>query len=303
MALAKDAIKSARAYLNDNNGITWTDSILMPLLQEAYAELIQDLDLNSAGVVKFQTPILTVNAQSLNLGTDQPSNILEPISMMERVPGTNAENFIDMIKVNFLPEANQTSALTYWSWMNQVISFIGSTATREVILRYKGYLAAPEVLTDPLGIIFAERFLGPRVAALCYNIAGKSTTVLDEIAERNKYKLIQRGVLQDQTPVRRRGYRSPNKAGRYGYTSVSVGNAGGSNVVTWIPTSTPADGIRTTFSFPLIPKQVEYNGVLLFRDEGYTLTVVSGVYTVTFIDSFGNILIPATGADIREQVA
>ena len=73
------ALQSARTYLNDINGVTWTDSVLMPILQEAHRELVQELDLNGVGVLKQQTSPILVPAGSLDLGNNQPYNILEPI--------------------------------------------------------------------------------------------------------------------------------------------------------------------------------------------------------------------------------
>lgn len=213
---ANVAIKSARIYLNDINGTQWSDAVLMPILQEAFGELIQDLDLNSVGVLKFQTPVITVPLGALNLSTNQPTNILEPISMQERNPGEDTDFFQDMIKVNFLPEEDQDQNLTFWSWTGEIISFIGATQIKEVILRYKGSLVVPQLLTDSIGVIYGERFLGPRIAALAFDSIGRDSKKFTEIAERNKYKILQRAVLGDQTPVRRKGYRSPKVGNNWG---------------------------------------------------------------------------------------
>jgi hypothetical protein len=213
MALASDAIRSARIYLNDINGITWSDSILMPLLQEAYSELMQELDLNQLGVLKYQTCPILVPAGHFNLGTDQPTNILDPISMMEKTPGMDDEDYQEMILVDYLPEVDQTDRLVYWAWRREVIMFVGATVDRTVILRYKGSLPVPNLLTDPIGITFGQTFLGPRVASLAYDSIGRDSSKLTDIAQRNLYNLIKRGVLEDQRPITRRPYRE-----RKGYT-------------------------------------------------------------------------------------
>lgn len=304
MALAKDAIKSARAYLNDNAAITWTDAILMPLLQEAHGELIQDLDLNSIGVIKYQTAPIIVPAGAIDLGVSQPANIIEPISMMERSPGTDAESFVDMIKVNFLPEINRTTWLVYWSWMGQIINFLGATATREVVLRYKGFLTVPELLTDPIGVIFGERYLGPRIAALCYDIAGKNSDRLNEIAATNKYKLLQRGVLADQTPTKRRPYRSPKFVyGTGAMVSVPVGSGGGGNPVLWIAPTPAPDGIATVFTFSQLPIWISWNGLNQYRGAGYQVVSVGAAgYGISFYDVLGNLLTPGLLDVIRGEM-
>src|SRR5271157_3129269 len=150
MAQAQTAIKSARTYLNDSLGQTWTDQILMGFLQEAHSELVQDLDLNQVGVLKQVTPTTLVPAGTIAL-PNQPANILEPISMMEKTPGDDPDFYQDMIKINFLPEEDMDQVLLFWCWSQEIIQFIGATADREVILRYKGYLTTPQLLTDPLG--------------------------------------------------------------------------------------------------------------------------------------------------------
>jgi hypothetical protein len=95
---AYQALKSARVYLNDINAIQWTDSVLMPILQQAHMEMVQELDLNGIPALKQQTSPITILTGVLNMGVNQPSNILEPISMMERNPGEDADFFIDMIQ-------------------------------------------------------------------------------------------------------------------------------------------------------------------------------------------------------------
>jgi hypothetical protein len=103
---------------------------------------------------------------------------------------------------------DQDENLVYWSWNGQIISFVGATQDKEVILRFNGWPALPQLATDPLAFISEERFLGPRIAALAYDGIGKNSSKLDKLASDNLYKIIQRATKQDQRPVRRKGYRS-----------------------------------------------------------------------------------------------
>ena len=156
MAQALQAIKFARTYLNDINGFTWNDATLMPLLQLAHNELVQKLEINRTGLLKVQSSPILVPALAITLGTSQPSNIINPISIVEGAVGDDPNNFEDMIKVSFIPYEDQTEQLTYWAWIGQLITFLGATEDRSVILRYEGSLATPQLLTDQLGCIFAE---------------------------------------------------------------------------------------------------------------------------------------------------
>ena len=301
MAQASVALKSAKVYLGDINGITWSDSILMPILQEAHGELVQELERYSLSVILNQTTILYVTAGSTSLGNNQPPTLVEPVSIYERTPGTDMENFEPMIRLTFIPLEDQTEELTYWAWLGQVITFLGATQDREILLRYKGSITTPVLVTDSLGFIFAERFIGPRIASIAYDSIGKDGSKFQQLAENNLYKIVQSNVTNDQRPVRRKAYRSPkNLYGPEGYSVVQGSSSSGGSALTWVPTFTPPDGIRTSFSFGTMPKFVSLNGLNQFLNSGYTLAVSGGAYQVTFIDELGNVITPDSTADIRE---
>jgi len=275
MANAQTAIQFARIYLNDINGITWTDSILMQLLQVAHLELQQELNLNNSSVIKAQTLPLTVAAGATTLGTQQPSNIINPISMIEGDPGTDPNSFEDMIRVDFIPYIDKTNWLTYWAWIGQVITFLGSLAQRQVVLRYEGFLTTPQLQTDPLGCLFAESYIGPRIVSLAYTSSGKDNKTIQATADRNLYKLIQAQVLDNQKPTRRKAYRSFKGITAPVGTSVpiSMGTSSGGEVR--IPSTTVPNGVITAFAFPYIPKFVIWNGLEQFQGVGYNSTCLS----------------------------
>lgn len=208
MAVLSTALAFARTYLNDPNGISWTDANLIPLAQLAHTELVQELSKHNVGVLKAQTGRITVPTGATTLGTSQPVNLLNPISIVEGDVGTDIENFEDMIKVSFIPEEDQDSWLTYWAWIGQIITFSGATSDRQVILRYEGSIVTPQLQTDQIGVIFGENFIGPRIASLASISVGKDYKTIQAIAETNLYKLIQSAVTDDQRPTRRRAYRS-----------------------------------------------------------------------------------------------
>lgn len=301
MATAQTAIQSARVYLNDINGITWSDALLLPLLQEAFGELTQELELNNTGVMKIQTDPIIIPAGTLNMSINQPSGLINPISMMEADIGADYNSFEDMTKVSFLPIVDQTTWLNWWAWIGQVITFIGATSDRQVILRYEGTIPTPTKLTDPLGCIFAERFLGPRVAALAYSSIGRDNKFLVNLAETNLYKIIQSQVVNDQRPTRRKPYRSPKSL--YGVIRsvsypISAPGGGTGAVNQWIMTTTLPDGVRTVFSFPQTPRFISWNGINQNLGVGYIVVASPGNAIVTFTDINGNVLTPAAGDTI-----
>ena len=323
MAQALVALKSARVYLGDINGISWPDSILMPMLQEAHGELVQECERFSLSVILNQSAILLVNAGDLTLGANQPATLVEPISIMERIPGSDMESFEPMLRLTFIPLQDQSEELQYWAWLGQVITFLGATQDREILLRYKGSISTPNLLTDPLGFIFAERYIGPRVASIAWDSIGKDGSKFQKLAENQLYKIIQSNVTNDQRPVRRKGYRSSKNL--YGPDGGSVIGPNitqqGAASVLWIPTTTPPDGVRTEFFFTNLPKYCSFNGANQFPITGYILTTYSsniqitgaigpgylitttaGTSTVTFRDVLGNVITPGVTDDIRAAI-
>jgi hypothetical protein len=300
MAQALQAIKFARAYLNDINGTTWTDPVLMSFLQIAHSELVQRLELNRTGVMKVQSPIIIVPAGATTLGASQPDNIINPISMMEGQVGDDPDNFEDMIKTTFIPFIDQDTELTYWAWIGQTITLLGATIDRAVILRYDGALIVPQKLTDQLGCIFAENYIGPRIVALAFTAIGKDNKSILDLAEKNLYKLVQSQVTNDQRPTRRRGYRSPKSGtGTSSSASVPVYGVPGvpvAGVVSrWVPTVTPPDGIITIFAFSYVPRWISWNGINQYVNVGYKTIAFNGNTLITLVDVLGNTLTPGSG--------
>jgi hypothetical protein len=319
MALASVALKSARVFLGDINGITWPDTILLPILQEAHSELVQELEKFSLPIILHQSCIILVPAGARCLGSNQPDTLVEPISIMERIPGTDMEDFELMIRMTFIPTVDLDEDLTYWAWQGQQIKFLGATQDREIILRYKGSVATPQTLNDPLGFTFAERYIGPRIASIAWDSVGKDGKKFQTLAENNLYKIVQSNVTNDQRPVRRKGYRTPKDTGPEGARISGIITVQGPTV-TWLPTTTPPDGIRTEFFFTKFPKYVSWNGLNQFEGIGYTLNVYPtnaqpvgplspgysmtygcGVYSITFLNSLNLPIAPVIGDDIRAE--
>ena len=320
MALASVALKSARVFLGDINGITWPDTILLPILQEAHSELVQELEKFSLPIILHQSCIILVPAGARCLGSNQPDTLVEPISIMERIPGTDMEDFELMIRMTFIPTVDLDEDLTYWAWQGQQIKFLGATQDREIILRYKGSVATPQTLNDPLGFTFAERYIGPRIASIAWDSVGKDGKKFQTLAENNLYKIVQSNVTNDQRPVRRKGYRTPKDTGPEGARISGIITVQGPTV-TWLPTTTPPDGIRTEFFFTKFPKYVSWNGLNQFAgigyilttyasslfptamSDGYLITFAGGIYTVTFVNNNGTPVAPGPTDDIRADVS
>lgn len=223
-ATAKTALQLAKTHLNDEYGRNWTDPKLFPKLQAAYAEMMGELTTNGVPIINNVSTIMTViantvddnnvdlsNPASISAGT-YPTNMLEPIWMKERALGQANQDFVDMLKVDYIPQVSLSDTqLIWWSWMNGVIMLRGCTTPVQVQLRYRQQLQPPKKYTDLLVVTNAETFLGAETAYLAMASLpdGNRTiiTALKSLAERNLENVIAEAVKGLQNlPAKRRPY-------------------------------------------------------------------------------------------------
>lgn len=219
VATAGQALLSARSYLNDLQPVAWSDAVLMPMLQEAHRELSVKLIANGVNVIRQQSAVITVPA----LAPGQPSpivmpgvpvNLIVPISLYERDPSTNADDFIQMKQVDFVPIINPVSDLIFWAYLNEQIWVVGATSTKEVEIRYRGSLLTPVTVNDSIGIAYGELYLGPRIAS----IAMPGRQDFKDTADTNLFTIVQYNVTGEQgVPKRKQGYRRAGWRRRFIY--------------------------------------------------------------------------------------
>src|ERR1017187_1626660 len=172
--LVSTVAASCRGYLNDVDGITWTDAHLLPLIQEAHKELQVELSLNDIAVVRVQVTNnpsvaglhLLAGQISLNNSGLMPLGLIEPIGISERDWGdTTPEDYSDMERFSFLPNYTPSNFLYFWSWQQEDVLFLGSTVDRDIQLRYRTSLATPLNMNSTMGFLRAELYVGPRAAS------------------------------------------------------------------------------------------------------------------------------------------
>lgn len=176
---AAAALSSARLYLNDVNQQIWTDSTLIPYMQEAFKDLLLVLWMNGLPVIRKKTAIITVPAgtSSLQAIAKVPPDMMNPIWLKERASGSN-EDWQSMIEQDF--EADTTVpdiSIRYWSWRLEDIKFValGASTARDILMEYHGTLSVPQTTTDSLQFIFADLFLGPQTAGYACGSLGNTT--------------------------------------------------------------------------------------------------------------------------------
>ena len=182
---ASVVLAGARQLLNDVAAATWTDTVLIPKLQDAHRELQKVLKQVAAPVMKAIGNDISVlaNATTLTL----PNDIVEPIRLWEKAPADAQSLYIPMTNTDPLPIVAQAATLVYWAWRDEVVSFIGASANRFVRMEYWKSLAVPVLNTDLLGITDAEIYLSPRLAALASLAVGEMEQFTTNTAEADKH--------------------------------------------------------------------------------------------------------------------
>ena len=144
-----DAIQNAAALLNDAAQNTYTNAILTPYFRKAYTELVDKLDIIGAPVIREQTAVLTVPANTTRIaasGTTPllPADMSLPLEVKERPTGSSINILYNPMQQkawepNVVPGVN----LTYWTWRENEIKLPGATQSIDIIISYLKDLPIP----------------------------------------------------------------------------------------------------------------------------------------------------------------
>ena len=201
MSTVKDALDIARSMLNDDVMLVWGDMTLMPKFKQAHVEMESKLILNGIFVAHEATASLVVPRGAMDLGINQPPDMVIPLKMKEYAAGESAERALIMVQKDFLPTDVPAESLRVWCWREEKISFIGATTDRQVLLYYNKRLTCPALVSDPLPVITSEAYLGPKIAALaCLSVGNMDGGQMwAGLAEENLSKLVRTQVKSQQT--------------------------------------------------------------------------------------------------------
>jgi hypothetical protein len=169
---ASVVLATARTLLNDDAATNWTDAALIPKLQQAHKELQIKLRRAAAPVMKNQyTEVLAASATGF---VTPPADLVAPIQLWETSSGGAVNTYALMTEADPLPNVVPTTTLIWWSWRDEFVTFIGSSAIRQVLMLYWRSLALPAANTDLIGFINGELYLAPRTAALAAGSVGQA---------------------------------------------------------------------------------------------------------------------------------
>lgn len=169
---ASVVLATARTLLNDDAATNWTDAALIPKLQQAHKELQIKLRRAAAPVMKNQyTEIL---AASVTAFVTPPTDLVAPIQLWETSSGGAVNTYALMTEADPLPNVVPTTTMIWWSWKDEIVTFIGASAIRQILMLYWRSLTLPAANTDLIGFINGELYLAPRTAALAAGSVGQA---------------------------------------------------------------------------------------------------------------------------------
>ena len=207
---AANAITEATSvFLNDPSKTRFTDAIMLPYVQRAHRELQLRYHNNGISLLNEISTTITVDAGDLTLGSDLPSDLIEPKHMEEKASGETT--YVDMEQKHWEPDEEQTSHLRYWVWREEIIQLVGATQDRVVRLYYLKSLTPVSSTSSTLGVLNGLGFIAARAAALAAKFNGQNATLgqsIDMEAAVFLQELLRRGTQTNQGfGTRRRSFR------------------------------------------------------------------------------------------------
>ena len=173
--VASTVMDASASLLNDTAKTVYTYAAQIPYLRIAMNELQEKYQLNGISAAEQTSAVIQVNAGQTTITFNAvvtpalPDDLIEPLKLWERNRGIDP--FIPMTHVEFLPrymEGAPTSQLVWWTWLNQQITFLPSTANNDVKIDYIKTLF-PQLVDENsiINVINARSFLEYRTAGLC----------------------------------------------------------------------------------------------------------------------------------------
>jgi len=173
MATVADVAERARkVYMNDANVELYSNEIMLPFIQQAYGEMQLELNLNGLSTNKEISTVLTIGI-GINVITNiQIVDMVMPLDLFERAVGEGDDKFVRMEKTSWESNTLPSETLKKWNWRENEIKLIGSTADREVKVRYIKGLTILVNENNVIGINNSTEFLAAKSAGLASRFIG-----------------------------------------------------------------------------------------------------------------------------------
>jgi hypothetical protein len=214
---ASEVMDLARTKLNDAALQLFNNDVLLPYLQAAYLTLQSEMQDNSLPTTFEASSALAITAGATVVSTSStpalPLDIIEPIEVYER--GDSSQRWELMDEITYRPlsfAADLDASLHVWQWSEDELKLRGSTANREILIKYIKSLPTISNESTELGLRGALLYLAYKTAAEAAEDIGQNRTKAERLeskaqVELNKFINI-RVKGQQGHPVRRRPYGS-----------------------------------------------------------------------------------------------
>lgn len=227
---AAEIMDRAAVLMNDADKTDYTYDKLLPLLNMSIDELMEHMLEAQSSPTTATSAIIQVPVgfselypvDSVNTLLRYPLDLVEIQEIGERMLGSE-DQFIQMIRKEYLPVVKPVDALLFWVWENQVIKFNakGATTPREVQIKYLKYDISQAVdAATKVSTINSRSYLAYKTAAFAAMFIGENPArakVLDDAAEDALERMT--GINnkgRQQIMTRHRPFRAAYKA-RSGY--------------------------------------------------------------------------------------
>lgn len=166
----------AASLLNDTAQSVFTYATQLPYLNIALDELQEYFEQDNAETTNvLNTPITVLAGTKQIAQASLPSDLVEIQKLYERLNGSS-EPYEEMSRVDWLPQDQiVTDSLTWWTYQQQNINFVGATSDRQVLIEYVATLfTSVTTSTASLNLNNCKSFLAYRTAALCADFIGEN---------------------------------------------------------------------------------------------------------------------------------
>lgn len=212
--LASAVMLNAAKMLNDAGQSTYTNTLLLPHLQNAWRRLSLVFQENDLPYTDETSSDLDVPAgtTAINAGSTPaiPADLITPYQIWEKPDGASATQYQPMTQVSELPFRDQDTTLGEWKWEEGEIKLVGATVAVDVRISYEKHLSAIASENTNIYLMDAELFLAAQTAAFAALILGGNvelSTNLQGMADDQIKRIVNNRVKQMQNlPARRKPY-------------------------------------------------------------------------------------------------
>lgn len=204
------AEEARSVHLNEGTVSLFTDVRLFPIVRKCYEDAQMRCAREGVPVLSEVSGIVPYAANGLFVTS--PTDLLLPKMLGARPVGSTSA-FVPMHEELWEPEALAQPSLTHWTWREETIYVLPSTAAQEVKIRYTKNLPVLTSSASNLLIANLKSYLAAKVAAVVWvNIMenheqggivnGHAEELWDDFISNHTKK-------KQNTPVRRRSFRRP----------------------------------------------------------------------------------------------